>query len=81
MGISKKTIEIISENASKFIDEIRDTINTLIDLAINYSPLSDVNYLVSKSNTVLKGIKIKTESNSWVPIRNLIRIIDRKSVV
>ncbi len=77
MGISKKTIEIITENESKFSDELRDSVHDLIDLATEYSPLSDVTYLINRSNTELKGIKIKIHGNSWMPIRNVIRIIGK----
>ncbi|MCE7735474.1 MAG: hypothetical protein GPJ54_11390 [Candidatus Heimdallarchaeota archaeon] len=77
MGISRKTIEIITENNSKFSDDLRGSIHDLIGLATEYSPLSDVTYLANRSNTELRGIKIEIDDNSWVPIRNVIRIIGK----
>ena len=77
VGISKKTIEAITENISRFSDELQESINLLIDLATEFSPLSDVTYLLSRSNHELKGIKIQADGSSWVPVRNVIRIIGK----
>ena len=77
MGISTKTIEVIRENEGKFSDEVRESVNLLIDLANTYSPLSDVYFLTSKANVELKGIKIVIDGNSWIPIRNVLRIIGK----
>lgn len=77
MGISRETIEVIRENANHFSDELRESADLLIDLANTYSPLSDVHFLTDKGKVDLKGIRIEIDRNSWVPIRNVLRIIGK----
>ncbi|MHA2101563.1 MAG: hypothetical protein ACW99A_23160 [Candidatus Kariarchaeaceae archaeon] len=75
MGISKTTTDVLSENTNLFSEPIRESINTIIEIAAEYSPISDLNYLVKKVNRKICGIEIEGVENSWVPIRNVIRII------
>lgn len=77
MGISQKTIDVINENSSKFTEELRTSTQKLINLANQYSPLSDINFLINKNNESMPGVVISTFDTSWVPIRNVIRIFGK----
>lgn len=77
MSLSQITIDIIKENESKFSEELQTSTQKLISLALQYSPLSDIKFLMTKGNEELPGIVISTVDTSWVPIRNVIRIVGK----
>ncbi len=77
MGISQKTVDIINENRSKFTAEVQGSTQKLINLAQQNSPLSDINFLIKKNNEKIPGVIISAGDTSWVPIRNVIRIIGK----
>ncbi|MHA2249120.1 MAG: hypothetical protein ACXAD7_02100 [Candidatus Kariarchaeaceae archaeon] len=75
MGIDTVTLSILRENAYKFSSELNETINILITLISHNSPLSDLVYLLNKSNQSIQGLKIPMTNKYWMPIRNIIRIL------
>ena len=77
MGISQKTIDVIEENENKFSKELFGSTKKLISLALQYSPLSDINFLIRKGEEKVPGVLISTNDSSWVPIRNVVRIVGK----
>ncbi len=66
---------ILQENQFKFSDGVNGSIKTLIDLIDKSSGLSDINYLLHNSGTNLPYIKLPEKERSWIPVRNVARIL------
>ena len=75
MVLHSETISSLDNNMGKFSNDIQKSIKDIIQMIKNYSPISDINFVKYKAEKDLKGIKLPQENNSWVPIRNVARII------
>ena len=74
VGISKKTFEAIEKNSNAYSDRLKKSIEILLNLSNQFSPLSDANYLLKKLNISLEDLRLPSNGD-WIPIRNVIRII------
>ncbi len=74
VGISKKTFEAIEKNSNAYSDRLKKSIEILLNLSNQFSPLSDANYLLKKLNISLEDVRLPSNGD-WIPIRNVIRII------
>lgn len=78
MGIHESTLKTIEENSNNFTDEFKKNVDTIISLALDNSPLSDINFLLDKTGRSIPNICIPNRKY-WLPIRNVIRIIAKLS--
>jgi hypothetical protein len=78
MALHANTISTIVSNSHIYSTELLASVNTLIDLAQEHSPLSDTAFLLQKTG---KSISIRLPKNDyqWMPIRNVLRIIAQVS--
>ena len=75
--VNDLTIEKIRSNQGKFTPELFKTLETLIDFSTNYSPMSDLLFISSKLDVTFNGLIYPSKKNSWVPVRNTLRLIAR----
>ena len=75
MYLHPDTISALNNNKSKFNSDIQNSIHQIITMIKEFSPMSDINYIMYKTEKKLKGIKLPDDNGSWVPIRNIARII------
>ena len=78
MALHPDTISTLVTNSYRFSTELLRSVNTLIDLAQEHSPLSDTAFLLQKTG---KSISINLPKNDyhWMPIRNVLRILAQVS--
>lgn len=80
MVLHPQTMEALSKNKVKYSETIQNSISKLIDLIIEYSPMSDVNYILYKTGIKLPGLGLRNgDSGSWMPIRNVGRLLAKVS--
>lgn len=75
MGIHKLTLQAVQKNKNKFVKQLFNEIEATIALAVEYSPLSDFSFLINKAGENINLISTVEDRSSWMPIRNVIRIL------
>lgn len=76
MFLHSKTLHSLKEPIENFNPTLQSSVEQLIDLLNKSSPMSDINYVFYKSGIKkLAGLKLPQGETSWMPIRNVIRII------
>jgi len=75
MGLHPDTIQILDVHQAKFSEELNQSIGKILTLIRETSPMSDTNFLLHKFDYQVPGIIVPQQNVSWLPIRNLARIL------
>lgn len=78
MALHANTISTIVTHSHLYSTELLASVNTLIDLAQEHSPLSDTAFLLQKTGKSI-SISLPKSDYQWMPIRNVLRIIAQVS--